>query len=140
MRKACHQDRKHQGRYSEVSLIVRNKREGKERFSRRLARYEKRLANDRMVENIQDMCAKAYNLQKSDLIKYGRFSHISRSRQVAMYASREILGISFLNIGRLFQRDHKTVIESCRKIQKIRSRSNRLDSLISKIRTAVQNT
>jgi chromosomal replication initiator protein len=40
-------------------------------------------------------------------------------RQVAMYLSRELTGRSLPAIGRLFDRDHTTVLYACRHVAKV---------------------
>lgn len=47
--------------------------------------------------------------------------HIASVRQDAMLAVRERLGLSFEILGELFQRDHTTVIQGCRKAERRRA-------------------
>jgi hypothetical protein len=64
------------------------------------------------ITDIQRYVAQKYGLKRWDLISESRRTHIVGPRQVAMYLSFRLLGRSLSEIGRLFRRDHTTVIHA----------------------------
>ncbi|HAZ16015.1 MAG TPA: hypothetical protein DCY54_05235 [Parachlamydiales bacterium] len=62
--------------------------------------------------------AHAFDLQKEELMGRAQTKECSLPRQLAMYLCRKELKRSFKEIGRIFHRDHSTVISGIRKIQK----------------------
>ena len=76
-------------------------------------------ANARTItcETIQDTVAYLYNTTANDLKSESRRREVTMPRQIAMYLTQEMLGLSLKNIGRAFNRDHTTVIASISKIQ-----------------------
>ncbi len=60
-----------------------------------------------------------YDLTEEKLLKKSRSQELVRPRQVAMYLMREVLKLSYPNIGeKLGGKDHTTVIHACEKIEK----------------------
>jgi chromosomal replication initiator protein len=60
-----------------------------------------------------------YEISQSDLTDRGRKQEVVEPRQVAMYLLREILKLSYPNIGeKMGKRDHTTVIHAYEKIAK----------------------
>jgi chromosomal replication initiator protein len=53
-----------------------------------------------------------------DLISRDRHKNVSAARHEIMYWIRTKLKWSYPEIGRLFGRDHTTVLDACRKVQK----------------------
>ncbi|MCC6545028.1 MAG: chromosomal replication initiator protein DnaA [Nitrospirae bacterium] len=71
------------------------------------------------VEKIQKVITSHFNIKMVDLKSKKRTKTLVIPRQIAMYLSREILKMSFPEIGRLFGgKDHSTVIYSCNLIEK----------------------
>jgi chromosomal replication initiator protein len=62
------------------------------------------------VEMIQQTVADFLRIKLYDLKSKRRQQHIVFCRHVAMYLCRELTDSSFATIGRLFGRDHSTVI------------------------------
>ena len=58
--------------------------------------------------------AAAYELKPEDLTGPRRFKYLMEPRWLAMRRIREELNYSFPQIGRLFNRDHSSVIWACR--------------------------
>ena len=71
------------------------------------------------VEKIQKVITAHFNIKMVDLKSKKRTKTLVVPRQIAMYLSRELLKMSFPEIGRLFGgKDHSTVIYSCNLIEK----------------------
>ncbi len=61
-----------------------------------------------------------FNLKPSDLTGSKRHKITAYARQIAMYLCRELLGISYPALGRIFGgKDHSTVLYSVKKIQEL---------------------
>lgn len=61
--------------------------------------------------------AGSFGLQVPVLTGQSRTRVAVRARQIAMYLIRERLGLSYPEVGRLFSRDHTTVLYAVRKIR-----------------------
>lgn len=71
-------------------------------------------AND-IIKGVGDF----FEISPDDFVNRSRKQNIVEPRQIAMYLLREILKMSFPNIGeRLGKRDHTTVIHACEKINR----------------------
>lgn len=70
------------------------------------------------VEKIYSAIYKKYDIKKEDLLSQKRNKEIADARHIAIYLIREITEMSYPNIGKLFDRDHATIISSYSKIQK----------------------
>lgn len=64
------------------------------------------------ITDIQRYVAQKYDLKRWDLISESRQVHVVGPRQIAMYLSFRLLGRTKSEIGRLFRRDHTTVLHS----------------------------
>lgn len=84
------------------------------------------------VGHVIDEAAVAFNVSAEALRGDSRARPLTVYRQVAMAAARR-LGHSFPVIGRGFDRDHKTVIYACRKVDADRTLSHRADVLAESI-------
>lgn len=70
------------------------------------------------INTIQEKTAAYYNVTVTDLIGQSRTKDIVLARQVSMYLARELTEMSLPAIGHAYgDRDHTTVIHSCRKIE-----------------------
>ena len=68
--------------------------------------------------------AEYYNLSLRRIVGTGRSKWVIQPRQVAMWICRNILTMSFPEVGKLFERDHSTVMQACDRISAL-LRSNR---------------
>lgn len=69
------------------------------------------------VEDVQKEISKYYNVTVESLSSPKRQKNIVKARQMAMYISRKLTGISYPELGERFHRDHSTVMASCEKIE-----------------------
>ena len=74
----------------------------------------------RDVTEIIEVVAEHYGVE-AKLIKehMGRSTKLALPRQVAMYLARQVTGASFPRLGRVFKRDHTTLIYACQKVEEM---------------------
>lgn len=69
-------------------------------------------------EQIMKACADSFRVSLADVKGPSRTKQIARARQSAMYLSRNLLQLSYPEIGRHFDRDHSTVMTAVRRVDK----------------------
>ncbi|RMH68802.1 MAG: chromosomal replication initiator protein DnaA [Gemmatimonadetes bacterium] len=91
------------------------------------------------IDIIQRVVGDYFNVSMADLISSKRHSHLARSRQIAMYLSREYTNASLIEIGKNFgDRDHATVIHAHKKIKKELSKETETAKDIKELTTILQ--
>ncbi len=70
------------------------------------------------VDKIFAAIEKKYDVSKSDLVGKSRVKDVAQARHIAIYLIRTITEMSLPNIGKLFNRDHSTIISSIDTIEK----------------------
>jgi chromosomal replication initiator protein len=96
-----------------------------------------KLTADEVIREV----ASSYGLKVSDLKGTRRHRSVSLPRQVAMYLCREMLGLSYPEIGeRLGGRDHTTVISGHRKVTGMLDSNATLQSSVDAIRRHLGRT
>ena len=70
------------------------------------------------IEKIYTAVQKKYGIRKEDILGQKRNKEIAEARHICVYLIREITEISYPSIGKIFGRDHATVISSYDKISK----------------------
>lgn len=68
---------------------------------------------------ILETVARHYHVDVRAIRSKDRTMHVTAARQIAMYLARDMSGASLHEIGKVFARDHSTVVHS---VQVIRSR------------------
>ncbi|WP_251198289.1 chromosomal replication initiator protein DnaA [Anaerotardibacter muris] len=91
------------------------------------------------IENIQAAVEKFYRVSHSDLVSKKRNKSIKHPRQVAIYLSRELLNMTFKDIGRAFNRDHSTIMHSNELIESGLKEDKNLRDEIEYIRKMLHN-
>lgn len=91
------------------------------------------------AEKIQKVISAHFNIKLTDLKAKKRTKTLVMPRQLAMYLCRELMKMSFPEIGRLFGgKDHTTVIYACRIIEKQKEKDPNMgylmDDIIKKIK------
>lgn len=85
---------------------------------------------DRIIEEV----AKTYSISKDDIRSNKRSAAISSARQIAMYVTREITGMSLQAIGGEFGgRDHATIVYSISQVEKKMKKDIHQSEVISDI-------
>lgn len=78
-------------------------------------------------EGILDTVSDIFDLNKADILGKSQTKDIVFPRQLAMYLLRNKLKMPYLKIGKLFSRDHSTVISSVKQItQGIKNKESRI--------------
>jgi len=72
---------------------------------------------DAMVDRILSAVCKKHGVSDDDIRSKKKTDAISKARHVAIYITRRITGLSYKEIGKIFNRDHATVIASCNKVE-----------------------
>ncbi len=68
-------------------------------------------------EKILTFVSQKYGIPTEDIIGKRKTDAIASARQVAIYLLRELTDMSFANIGKVFNRDHSTVVASVNKVK-----------------------
>lgn len=76
-----------------------------------------------------DRLCQATGIGRNQLLGRRRLHHIAAARHLAMYLIRTTCGYSFKRTGKVFKRDHTTVIHSC---QRVRDYLKAGDALVTK--------
>jgi chromosomal replication initiator protein len=69
-------------------------------------------------DKIIQQTAVYFGIRAEDITGSSQQREYTQPRQIAMFLCRDILGLPFQGIGRLFNRDHSTVMTSVKQIQK----------------------
>ncbi len=69
-------------------------------------------------KDIISFTSKHFNIDRKKILENARQSQVVKARQIAMYLCRDLLGLSYPNIGKIFAgKDHSTVMYSIKKIK-----------------------
>lgn len=88
-------------------------------------------------EKILTEVSRFYEIPKKDIVGRSQQKESLIPRQVAMYLCRDILDLTYSQIGRIFSRDHTTVIASIKRIQQ---ETSLFLQPISSIKKSLKNT
>lgn len=91
----------------------------------------------RAVGPAVNAAAAYYGVSSKQVYAHGRAKTASSARQVAMYLSRIVLGFSYPEIGKAFDRDHTTVMSACKKVTELRVGDRRYNVAIEKLQKTV---
>jgi chromosomal replication initiator protein len=91
------------------------------------------------IELVQQVVANHYQVELASMSSHGRSRNITLPRQIAMYLSRELTGLSLPDIGRNFGgRDHTTVLHACKRIEDIQAHDLTIKESIMQIRDLIR--
>jgi chromosomal replication initiator protein len=79
-----------------------------------------------------------YKISIKEMKRRTRKASIAVPRQIAVYLIRDITGLSYPTIGRLFGFDHSTAIHAYKKISRNRSADARLNSDIQQMADSIR--
>lgn len=75
--------------------------------------------NEINIDYIIDIVAEHFEITKEDIISKGKTKNIAYPRQICMYLSKTLTGLTFSEIGKkLGNRDHSTIMHGAEKIMK----------------------
>ena len=89
------------------------------------------------VSAIVKRVAAAFGVDEKAMLGASRLRGVLKPRQVAMYLTRELTGLSLPRIGAAFGgRDHTTVLHACRKVEEDMASDVALAKQVSELRTS----
>ncbi len=92
------------------------------------------------IDYIQNIVAKYYNLNQNDFKIQRKTSDIAFPRQIAMYLSKQLTGMSLKEIGKEFGgKDHSTVIYAIKKIEDTMNIDPNTKIIVDNIRKMILN-
>ena len=95
----------------------------------------KLITEDRIIEVVGDY----YHLTENQIKSKVRTSQIALARQICMYLCRTIVGTPFLKIGKIFGRDHSTVMTACEKVDLLLKTDSQLQSAINTLKKQLKS-
>lgn len=96
---------------------------------------KKRLINE---NDIVEEVSKYYNISSEQIMSPVRNAQIALARRISMYLCRSLLGMSYMQIGQFFKRDHSTVITAVDKVGREIKMDNQLALAISDLKKALK--
>ena len=84
-------------------------------------------------EVIIEETGKCYGIEVSDIMSGSRTKEITLARQVAMYITRQQTQLSLPEIGKVFDRDHSTIIHSLQKVETLKAEDRETAEIIRDI-------
>ncbi len=92
------------------------------------------------AEMIMQTVSDYYSVTLGELIGPTRKREITVPRQVAIYLTREMTGMSLPQIGEVFGgRDHTTIMHSCKVMENAIDRDSSMRNLVNSVKNRVQN-
>ena len=99
------------------------------------SRRHKQITAELIMQTVSDY----YGLTLEDMTGPTRKREITVPRQIAMYLTREMTGMSLPQIGNVFGgRDHTTVLHSCKTVEANMRASNDIRAVVEDIKTLVK--
>lgn len=86
-----------------------------------------------LVRDIQRAVAAHYGQSIGEMLSQRHTPRLARPRHIAMYLARELTPRSYPEIGRMFRRDHTTVMSGVSRISSSRAADQGLDADIRAI-------
>ena len=71
-----------------------------------------------IIDKIFTCIEKKYSIDKKTLVGRARTSEVAFTRHIAIYLIRELTEMSYPSVGKIFDRNHSTVISSCEIVEK----------------------
>lgn len=95
-------------------------------------------AKDINIEYIAKVVCKHFDVSENDLKSTARNQKISHARQIAIYLTRELTQMSFVNIAEFFKKKHPTILFSYEKIKEELKTDNNLNNIISNLKDEIK--
>ena len=90
-------------------------------------------------EIIIEETAKYYSLDPKDILGQSRVKTVVLPRQISIYLVKEILGLSLPETGKVFKRDHTTIIHSLKKIEELVKKDRETLEIIRDIKSNINS-
>ncbi len=91
------------------------------------------------IEKISEVVCKEFGVTLDELQSSARNQKISGSRQIAIYLTRDMTKMSFVEIAKFFDKKHPTILFSYEKIKEEIKTDNELKDLIESLKIRVKN-
>jgi len=85
------------------------------------------------VRPVVNLVANHYGMALEDIASFRRTRHVARARHIAIYLARTMTKYSLSAIGHVLNRDHTTIMHSCRRIEALRLRDIKFDQEIREL-------
>lgn len=105
------------------------------RITKEVIDAENNFAPDYIMEKIADY----FNISKDDIMGNSRMKNVANARQITLYLTRKLTGLSLEDIGKYFKRDHSTVLYSIRKIEDSLPDNKEMADIIRDITANISN-
>ena len=89
------------------------------------------------MDKIFFLLEERFGVKKADLLSSNKSQPITNCRRFAMYLAREILGLSYPMIGKVFRKNHSTAVHACQKMEeqlKIPEVKKQVDALLEELK------
>lgn len=90
------------------------------------------------IECITKIVCKHFDVSESDMKSTARNQKISHARQIAVYLTRELTQLSFVNIANFFNKKHPTILFSYEKIKEEMKTDNNLNHIICDLKEKIK--
>ena len=87
---------------------------------------------------IEEIISKASNVSITDMRSHRRDRDLSDARAAVWMISKDLLKYPYTTLGRLYKRDHSTIISGCQRLRKLKISKKILDE-IKKIYPEISN-
>ena len=96
------------------------------------------IPTDAMVEKILKQVSKKYGISLEDIKSKKKTDSIANARHISIYVIRKLTDLSLKEIGKVFGRDHSTIISSINKVElnirTVKNFESELDLLLKEIK------
>lgn len=93
------------------------------------------ITEERIIEVVGDY----YHLTETQIKSKVRTSQIALARQICMYLCRALVGTPYIKIGKIFGRDHSTVMTACEKVDLLLKTDTQLQNAISTLKKQLKS-
>ena len=84
-----------------------------QRITKEIIDSEKAYAPEFIIEKVADF----YDISPDEVIGKGKTKNVANARQMSIYLTRKLTGLTLEQIGEVMNRDHSTVLHSIRKVE-----------------------
>lgn len=84
--------------------------------------------------------ARYFNLNPDDLKRTNQTKNVSLARQISMFIMRDLTPMTFTDIGKVFKKDHSTVLSGVKKIAALKESDSKISNIIRDIESNITNT
>ncbi len=90
-------------------------------------------------EFIIEIVSSYYSITKEDIMSNKRKRQFALPRQIVMFLCRQDINLTYQEIGKIFDKDHSTVMHSCSKIETEMNENSKLNLEIQEIRKRISS-